>query len=313
MISIVIPVYNEESNIKRFVEVLEDEILYTDYEIIFVNDGSLDDSRAVIEELVPKGNIFCINFSRNFGQQAAIIAGLSYSRGDACIIMDADLQDNPGMLPQFIGYWQKGYEVVYGIKHKEKENFIKVLLRNMFYKIMTAVSEVHIPSGAGSFCLLDRKAVDSILKLDGKNLFFPGMRSWIGFRQIGIDVPYEKRFSGKPSVSIGNHFKLGFDAIFSFSYTPLRLVLAVGLLMFTVSAVFMLYILYRKYFTGDSLPGFNTLAVLISLIGSINLIAISILGEYTLRIYNEVKRRPLFIIKSILGQREENQRDGLND
>lgn len=307
MISIVIPVYNEESNLEQLFTVLMEEMKEVEHEVIFVNDGSTDNSLRVIENLIIQDKkIVCIDFSRNFGQQAAILAGLQHAKGKACLVMDADLQDNPKVLSQFIQQWEAGYEVVYAIKNKRNETFLKLLLRNLFYKIIVTASEVHIPSGGGAFCLLDRKVVDSLLALEEKNLFFPGMRSWVGFKQIGVSVEQNPRYAGQPSVSVQKHFKLAFDAIFSFSYAPLRLILIIGWGIFVFSIFFMLYILFQKYFTDKAVPGFTTLAILLSMLGSMNLIAISILGEYILRIYNETKKRPLFIIRSILTQQKHN-------
>ncbi len=298
-ISLILPFYNEETNLPILfdrLQVITSTLDYT-FEYLFVNDGSSDGSSAFIRQLVRQYPfVRLIEFSRNFGQQAAVQAGLQQSRGDAVIIMDTDLQDRPESIADFITHWEAGYEVVYAIRQKRKENFIKRFLFNLFYRVMAAMSEISIPREAGLFSLMDRQVVDLIATLPERNRYIPGLRAWAGFRQTGIPVERDPRGDVTPRVSTLQLFKLAVDAIFSFSRIPLRLATFLGIFSALLAVAGTGVVLYKKFISLQAITGWTSTLLSIFFFGAVQLITIGIIGEYLGRIYEEVKRRPLYVI-----------------
>ena len=241
-----------------------------------------------------------VDLSRNFGHQTAISAGISFASGKAAIIMDADLQDPPSVIPEFIKRWEDGFYVVYGIRRKRKESFFKRSCYFIFYRIQEKMAKISIPLDAGDFCLMDKKVVDILKKMPERNRFIRGIRSWIGFPQIGIEYERDSRFGGKPKYSLRKLIRLAFDGIYSFSDIPLKISLIFGSFISILCFVFILYIIYQRLFYGTSIYGIATISVSILFLGGIQLIAIGVIGEYIGRIYDEVKQRPIFIIKQIV-------------
>ncbi len=309
MISIVIPIYNEEETISALCSRLNEVFNKVDeeFEVIFVDDGSKDTSLMLINDIHNKNNRYkALSFSRNFGHQAAVTAGLMYAKGDAVIIIDGDLQDPPEIIPQFIDKWRGGYQVVYGVRRKRKELILKRFAYFIFYRILRYIADINIPLDSGDFCLMDSKVVKLLNSLPERGRFVRGLRSWVGFKQVGLEFDRDQRFVGKSKYSFWKLLKLAFDGIFSFSEIPLKMVMLAGFIISGMSFVFVLYVVFN-FFLGIQMylinknPGWASLIVSITFLGGIQLIAIGILGEYLARVFEEVKRRPHFIIDGLIG------------
>jgi dolichol-phosphate mannosyltransferase len=304
--SIVAPVCNEEEVIKEFYKRLVSimDSLHEGYEIIFINDGSTDKSLQIMKELHSKDErVKIINFSRNFGHQIAITAGMDYSSGEAVIIIDADLQDPPEVIPRFIEKWKEGFEVVYGIREsREGESAFKKLTAKIFYRILQKMIDIKIPLDAGDFRLIDRKVVDSLKEIRERSRFVRGLTSWVGFKQEGILYKREKRFAGHTKYSLKKMLKLAVDAVFSFSNFPLRIASYFGFLIAGLSFLYLIYVIILKLFTNTLIPGWTSLIVAVLFLGGVQLICLGIIGEYIGRIGEEVKHRPLYIIKEVIGE-----------
>lgn len=304
--SVVLPVYNEEENLptlyKRTVKVLSS--LSSDYEIIFVNDGSADRTKNILIDFNKKNpRIKIINFSRNFGHQTAVSAGLEHASGQAVAILDADLQDPPEILPKFFAKLGAGYDVVYAVRKKRKENIFKRMAYSLFYKIIHAIASVDIPLDSGDFCVLSYRMVKTINSFPERNRFVRGLRSWAGFKQVGLEYERDKRFAGESKYGLRKMLKLAFDGIFSFSFIPLQIMFLLGSISLTLSIVGSLWAVYMRFFTTayNRVPGFATTIILIMFVGGLQMFSIGVLGEYLRRVYDEVKQRPLYIIESKIG------------
>jgi len=275
--------------------------LGVDYEIIFVNDGSPDNAREVLADLTaadPK--VIVINHARAFGSQNAFTSGMQVATGDAIILLDGDLQDPPELIEQFYHKWQEGYDVVYGERVKrEATPFLKVAYK-LFYRVFRAMSYVPIPLDAGDFSLIDRRVVEVLNNLPENNRFLRGLRAWVGFRQIGVPYVRPERMFGRTTNSMFKNLGWARKAIFSFSYVPLEVITMLALATVTLSALAILaQIIVRIFFPHLVPSGFTTLIVLILFMGGIQLLCLSIIGSYLSHIYDEVKRRPPFVVESI--------------
>ena len=311
VISIIVPIYNEELLVERLNAEIqrvmkarnEDE----PWEVIYVNDGSSDQSLDLltgIRDSYPD-TVVVVDLSRNWGHQQAIAAGLSVAKGDAVVLMDGDFQDPPRLIPQMIGAWKQGAEVVIARRISRGERGLRRFLFPLFYRVLGFVSDYPIPLGVGIFGLMDRKVCSALANLQEANRFLPGLRSWIGFRTVFVDFDRPDRADGKPKQTLFHLLKYGFDAILSFSYKPLRLGLAFGLVMAGFACMTGLILavmrIYRLgIFRDNVIMGYTSLMCALLLMASIQLICTGILGEYIGRIYDEVKRRPLFVIRSVL-------------
>ena len=311
LISIVIPIYNEADNLQRLFERLSWALdKKYNYEIIFINDGSNDNSETIIKQNIHRNNrIKMIIFSRNFGHQEAITAGLEYAKGDAVIIMDGDLQDPPEVLHRFIEKWLNGWDVVYAIRKKRKENIFKRFAYSVFYRILNEVSLINIPLDSGDFSLMDRKIVDYINSLPERNRFIRGIRAWLGFKQIGFEYEREERFAGRSKYNTFKLMKLALDGIISISYKPLIIATHLGIIISLFSSIAIVIIFCIKVFTEKAIPGWASILIITLFMGSIQLFAIGALGEYIGRIYDEVKKRPNYIIKEIIDEPEKMRTD----
>ena len=302
-ISIVIPSYNEEKYIfplyERLTSVLKK--ITNRYEIIYVNNGSTDNSEKFFYKLANKDkNVKIIFLSRNFGSQGAHSAGISIASGDAIVCMDGDLQDPPEVIPRFVEKWLNGYDVVYGIREKRKGNILKNIAYKLFYRILKRFSYVNIPLDAGDFALFDKK-VSSILKImPEKDRFIRGMRAYSGFKQIGIPYVREDRLLDKPKYNLFDNFNMASRWFFSFSYFPLEIISFLAFLIAFFSFGAIVYYIFRFFAFHDSPAGWSTLITIVLFLGAIQLIALSIIGKYVGRIFEEVKQRPAFIIDFIL-------------
>jgi polyisoprenyl-phosphate glycosyltransferase len=299
LLSVVLPVYDEAKVLPTLAEQLAATLrpCEADYEIIFVNDGSRDDSGAVLDRLAAENRrIRVIHLARNFGHQAAVQAGLVHARGDAIVLMDSDLQDAPEAIPRFFAEWQSGYDVVYAVRTERKEGAIKRLLFASFHRFLSAVASVPIPADAGIFGLIDRRVAQEIVALGDCDRYFPGLRSWVGMRQIGIPVRRNPRYDAHPRVSLIGLFRLARTAIFSFSRFPLRLFNVLGVLAGVMFLGVSAFALGCRLFTDLAVPGWTSHLLVVSFFGALNAMGICIVGEYAVRIYDQVRRRPLFLV-----------------
>jgi dolichol-phosphate mannosyltransferase len=307
LISVVIPCYNEE-------EVLEDcysrltEVLVgscgEDYELVFVSDGSTDRTDEILRALyATSGRVNVVLLSRNFGHQAAVTAGLEAARGRCAVIIDADLQDPPEVIPSMLALWREGYEVVYGVRESRAgESGFKLRSAQLFYRLINRLADVEIPLDSGDFRLLDRRPLDALLAMPERHRLLRGMASWIGFRQYGLKYARAARLAGTTKYPLRKMLNLAFDGIFSFSIIPLRFVTILGLATAAVALIGGLYSLIVRLFTADWVAGWATLILAILFIGGVEMFCLGILGEYIGRIYTEIKQRPLFIVREILQQ-----------
>jgi dolichol-phosphate mannosyltransferase len=308
LLTVVIPIYNESENIfplyDRLSKVL-DEVAnkyQLKSEILFVNDGSTDSSIDNIRLLHERDQrVKLLSFSRNFGHQIAITAGLDYSDGSLVVVMDGDLQHPPELIPQLIEQWQAGYEIVYTIRQDTaKASIAKRLTSRLFYKLLQFMSPVAIPEGSADFRLMDRKTVEALNRLREKDRFLRGLIPWIGFRQIGVPYSADKRYAGRSKYSTGKMLRLAADGILSFSIIPLRLSFFLGLVVSLFAFLYALYALV-VFATGRAMPGWTSILIAVLVLGGIQLIVLGIVGEYIGRIYQEVKNRPIYIIRETLG------------
>lgn len=299
--SIIVPLFNEELVIEETYKRLKKEMdsCGDSYEIIFVNDGSKDRTAEMARSICRRDpNIKLLSFSRNFGHQIAITAGMDYASGDAVVVIDADLQDPPEVIPQMIAKWKGGYEVVYGQRTERKgETYFKKLSSSLFYRVLRRLTDVEIPVDTGDFRLIDRKVLDALKTLPEKNRYVRGMVSWVGFKQIGIDYVRDERFAGDTKYPLKKMLKFAANGITSFSYKPLKLATYAGCFVSLLSFVYLLYVLYQRLFIPQStIPGWASLAIISLFFNGIVLILLGIMGEYIGRIYDEAKARPLYII-----------------
>jgi|JI10StandDraft_1071094.scaffolds.fasta_scaffold02882_4 glycosyltransferase involved in cell wall biosynthesis len=302
LISLVLPVFNEAAILETLQDRIDDGLAKAGcrWEVIYVNDGSTDGSSEILTRLAQeRPQIRCVHLSRNFGHQSAIHAGLSHAKGDATIIMDSDMQDDPSRLGEFIEAWRNGADVVYAVREKRKEAWWKNMLFLGFYRILNRISDIPIPSDAGAFGLVDQRVVQQILQLPEVDRFYPGLRSWVGFRQQGIVVERCARHDDKPRVSLRQLFKLAQSAIFGFSRFPLFIFYALSIASLTVSGSCLTYALISKWFTGLAIPGWASTTTLASFFGGLNALGIAVLGEYVMRIHQQVLGRPNYIVERV--------------
>lgn len=301
-ISVVIPMYNEEEVVKtsylRIQKVME-ELKQYDYEILFVDDGSRDKTFNLLQEIAKENQkVKILSFSRNFGHQAAVTAGIQYVTGDAVIIMDADLQDPPELLPEMIALWEEGNEVIYGQRRSRKgESAFKLLTAKMFYHTLNALSDVEIPKDTGDFRLVDKKVIDVINTMPEHNKFLRGLFSWVGFQQKAYFYEREERKAGKTKYPFQKMWKLASDGIISFSTKPLKIVGGLGCVTIILSIAILIYSLVSYAFQLNHLtPGWTSIMVAITLFSGVQLVSIWIISEYIARIYDETRHRPEYII-----------------
>lgn len=299
LVSVVLPVFNEAAVLGRLTEQLVGALSKVDcrYELVFVNDGSSDGSAERLDELAfVNPRIRVLHLSRNFGHQAALHAGLSHARGDAVVVMDSDLQDDPYAIRRFLDEWQNGYDVVYAVRAERKENVIKRGLFRGFYRVLNLVAHTRIPMDAGNFGLIDRRVAEEIAALVDRDRYFPGLRSWVGFRQTGVTVARGRRYDDCPRVSLRGLFRLAKSAIFSFSSVPLSVFYLIAGLSLAACTGVATFALYHKLFTGLAIPGWASTTMIGSFFGALNALGIGILGEYAIRIYDQVRARPHYIV-----------------
>ncbi len=304
-LSAVVVCYRDEGNIRALYERLSAVLssLTPDYEILYVNDCSPDNSAAILREIASKDpRLTVLNQSRNFGAQAAFTAGMVQSLGDAVILMDGDLQDPPELLEEFVKKWNEGYEVVYGIRRKREKSMgaLNKWFYHQFYVVLNRLSYVKVPTDAGEFSLIDRKAVDWINALPERDRLLRGLRAWVGFKQTGVEYVRCERYSGTSTNSFFRNLRWARKAIFSFSYMPLEWVsyFAAGITL--LSLLGMVLYIASFFFTPNVPRGITTVFVLVLFLGSVQLLSISVIAEYIGRIFEEAKQRPRYITREIL-------------
>jgi len=300
-ISIVVPVYNEEKSLPELYKRLHDEIctITKKYEMIFVNDGSNDQSLAELKELSKTDSrVYYINFSRNFGHQIAVTAGLEFCKGNCVVIIDSDLQDPPELISQLYREYKKGFDVVYAKrKEREGETLLKKVTAKWFYRVLEKMTSFEIPLDAGDFRLLDRRVVNALKSMTEQNKFLRGQIAWLGFKQTHVLYDRDSRKHGKTAYTYSKMFKLAFDAITSFSDKPLLFVSRMGLAISVLSFFVILYAIFAHFILKQTITGWTSLIISFMFIGGIQLLSVGIIGEYISRINTNVKDRPLYVIE----------------
>jgi polyisoprenyl-phosphate glycosyltransferase len=316
-ISVIVPVHNESQNISPLCDALIPVLnrISSLWELIFVDDGSQDDTLARIRDKnKEEPRISAVSFSRNFGKEVAIAAGLDHARGEAVVIMDADLQHPPEMIETFVQRWQEGYLMVYGQRtDRSDETRIKRNFAHLFYRLFSTFGEIPLPEGAGDFRLIDRKGVEVLRMLGEKARFSKGLYAWIGFKSIGVPFVVGDRQYGLSKWSFRQLFRFAFDGMASFSSVPLRVWTYLGTLISFCSIATAIYFLIRTILFGTDLPGFPSLIVSVMFFSGIQLMSLGIIGEYIGRIFAEVKRRPLYVVSERVGGAAEVSNSLVND
>ncbi|MED4239403.1 glycosyltransferase family 2 protein [Priestia megaterium] len=299
--SIVVPVYNEEEVIHETYRRLTEVMRSTKeaYELLFVNDGSRDRTAEIIKEYSEQDPaVVLLDFARNFGHQIAITAGMDYARGEAVVVIDADLQDPPELILEMIKKWKQGFDVVYAKRTKRKgETYFKKQTAAMFYRFLRAMTDIDIPLDTGDFRLLDRKVCNQMNSIQEKNRFVRGLVSWVGFKQIAVEYERDERLAGESKYPLKKMLKLSMDGITSFSYKPLKLASYAGVTLSGIGFIYLLVVLYLKLFTDSTITGWSSLIVIQLFFSGIILIILGMIGEYIGRIYDETKNRPLYIVR----------------
>ncbi|GAB4117853.1 MAG: glycosyltransferase family 2 protein [Roseiflexaceae bacterium] len=303
--SIVAPVFNEQELVAEFCQrtIAAMEKLQEPFEIVLVNDGSRDRSPLIMRELHESDpRIKVINFSRNFGHQLAITAGIDYALGQAVVVIDSDLQDPPEVIPNLIQAWKEGNQVVFAVRtEREGETAFKKATAAMFYRIIRNITNVDIPVDTGDFRLMDRKVVDALKQMREQKRFMRGLSVWVGFRQTGVGYKRDARKAGETKYPLKKMLKFAMDGITAFSYLPLQIATYIGFTVAVLGLLGILAVILLRLLTGNELAGQATTLVAVLFMGGVQLVCLGILGEYLGRIYDEVKRRPLYIVAEALG------------
>lgn len=308
LLSIAIPIFNESLTLEELYGRLTKALtgLVMDYEIIFVDDGSSDASPSVLHSIHQRDrHVKVILLSRNFGHQAALTAAIEHASGSTVICMDGDLQDPPEAIPALVDGWRQGFEVVYAVRRRRKENVLKRAAYRSFYLLLSRIADIPIPMDTGDFALLDRKVVEILKSLPERSRFLRGLRAWVGFRQVGIEYERASRYAGNPKYTFAKLARLALDGIFSFSAVPLRLVSWLGMTSALIALLSIGVVLYFRLFTDRAIPGWASTVIPLLLLSGIQLLAIGVLGEYVVRIFVEVKQRPSYLVASRFGFGED--------
>jgi len=298
---VVVPAYNEAGNVEALYREVSAALDPTslDYAFLFVDDGSTDETPKILARLrADDDRVRYLRLARNFGLQAALTAGLAHADGRAVVVMDCDLQDDPAALPELVEAWRNGADIAYAVRTRRREGLLKRMAFRAFHWLMSRLAEIPIPRDAGSFALYDRRVVDQINAMPETNRYLPGLRAWVGFRQVGVPVERRERHAGRPAQSLRRLFGLAFDGILAFSKAPLRLATMLGFTVTGLAAAGLLVVVYWR-FIERSFPagvGQATIALALLFLGGVQLLVVGIIGEYLGRVYDEVKRRPHFVV-----------------
>jgi glycosyltransferase involved in cell wall biosynthesis len=299
LLSVVAPVYQEEATIDRFCAAVSEALAGVPYELLLVDDGSTDQTAAKLQRLAAADHrIKLILLSRNFGHQAALTAGLDHASGNVAVTLDSDLQDPPSLIPKLLERWRAGSDVVYAVRRvRAGESRFKLRTARLFYRLFRSLSSVELEPNSGDFRLLDRRALDALLSMGERSRFLRGMSIWVGFTQDSVAYDRDARYAGETKFTLGRMIRFSLDAIASFSYRPLQLATALGFVISGVTFVAIPVVIVLKL-TGNYLHGFSTVEITMLLLGGIQLITIGMIGEYVGRIFDEVKGRPLYLVRS---------------
>lgn len=308
-ISIIVPLYNEQAVFDNLIERLVNVIDTTLFscEVILIDDGSTDNTRQLVEKICEKDSRFTgILLSRNHGHQLAVSAGLANVRGQkGAMIIDGDLQDPPELVKEFYELLVNGYDVIYAIRKNRKESFLKKVAYSTYYRLQKKISSFNIPIDSGDFSMLSRRVVDNMNNMPEQSRYLRGMRAWVGFKQIGYEYDRDQRNAGETKYSWNKLFELAFNGIFNFSDFPVKFITRMGFITVVFSLIYFGYNIYRKLFYNDVPQGFTATILAIILFSGVQLISLGLIGEYVLRIYNQVRNRPLFIIEKIIQEGKE--------
>ena len=299
LLSVVAPVFNEEDNVRAFCERTVSALAGVPFEVVLVDDGSSDGTAGVLEEIAAADSrIRVVTLSRNFGHQTALTAGLEHAAGDAVVMIDADLQDPPELIPDLVEWWRKGSDVVVAVREaRAGETRFKLMTASWFYKLLGRVAQIEVQHNAGDFRLLSRRALDALLAMPERNRYIRGMTAWVGFTHTTVPYRRAPRHAGETKFSFVRMLRFSFDAVASFSYVPLQLATLLGFL-FSAIAFLGIPVAIGFRIAGEFVPGVTTTVIAVLLLGGIQLMAIGIIGEYLARVYDEVKRRPLYVVDS---------------
>ena len=302
LLSVIAPVYNEEEGIRQFYQKLSGVLRRAEIsaEIIFVNDGSRDKSGEILKDIQKSdGAVKLLEFSRNFGHQIAVKAGIDYAQGDAVVIIDTDLQDPPEMILPMIEKWKDGFDVIYAIRAKrEGETFFKKITAAAYYRLMKKIARIDIPLDAGDFRLISRSVADALRQIRERNPYIRGLVSWVGFKQTGIEIERQARFAGHTKYTLGKMLKFAWNGITHFSFLPLQLSTWFGFFAALLAVIWMLSAMYVSLVLHVAVQGWTSLIIAVLFLGSVQLITLGIMGSYLARNYDEARSRPLYIIKS---------------
>ncbi|GEM55615.1 glycosyltransferase [Flavobacterium branchiophilum] len=303
-ISIIVPLYNEEVVFDKLIDRLKNTVNSVDFncEVVLIDDGSSDRTPQFIQDVCKHDVRFTGLFlSRNYGHQFAVTAGFNYARAEKGImIIDGDLQDPPELITDFYNLLTCGYDVIYGVRKNRKENFLKRYSYLMYYRLQKKISNFNIPIDSGDFSMLSRRVVDNINNMPEQNRYIRGMRAWVGFKQIGFEYDREERQGGESKYSLKSLLELAITGIFNFSDFPIRFITKLGLFTILLSLMYFVYNLYRKVFYNDVPQGFSAILLAIIMFSGVQLISLGLIGEYVLKIYNQVRNRPLYVIDKIV-------------
>jgi polyisoprenyl-phosphate glycosyltransferase len=310
-VSVIVPVFNERENLdvlaSRLKAVLEQSV-DDSFEVLFIDDGSRDGSSEILDELAKRNRHYkVIHLSRNFGHQAALQAGIDAASGDAVVLMDADLQDPPEFLNQFIEKWREGHDVVYAIRMKRREPLWKRAGYKAFYRTMNFVADIETPLDAGDFCLMDRRVVEALVGLRERNRFLRGLRTWVGFKQVGIGFERPPRNAGKPKYTLRKLVGLAASGYVGFSSFPLTIAAWLGLFTALTGFGVAVWAAFEKLTRHDAPQGWTSTIAIVLLVSGIQLIILGVIGEYLGRVYDEVRQRPLYVISNRVGFRHEHE------
>jgi dolichol-phosphate mannosyltransferase len=313
LISVVVPAYNEEQVIAETYRRLTAVCAAGDceYELIFVNDGSRDGTGEILRELAAQDkHVRVLGFSRNFGHQVAVTAGIDHAAGDAVVLIDADLQDPPELIPSLIARWREGYDVVYAVRRRRRgETWFKRATAGLFYRVLQQLVDVRIPLDTGDFRLMSRRVVDCLRAMPEQHRFVRGLVSWVGFNQVGIEYERRERFAGETKYPLRKMLRFALDGITSFSFKPLQLAGVLGGYAAGIGFAGILVILYLRLCTRLTVQGWSSLMVVVLFLGGVQLLVLGVMGEYIGRVYDEVRRRPLYILQEKIGFLQERSRE----
>ncbi len=307
MLSVVTPVFNERDSVEELWRRLASTLsALGEYEIVVVDDGSTDGSWDALRGLAAKDeHLRLLRLSRNFGHQVALTAGLDAARGDAVVLMDADLQDPPEVIPQLVARWQEGFDVVYAVRERrDGESRARLLAISVFYRLFRRMAATDIPADTGDFRLLSRRAVDSLARMPERARYLRGMTSWIGFRQVGVSYRRDPRYAGSSKYPLTKLLRLASDGIASFSIAPIRLLTRLGFAMIVFCAAVLAWTLYTRFFTHDAPQGWTSVLAVVLLLGGVQMVGMGIVGQYIARIFEETKQRPLYFVSDMVERGE---------